>query len=231
MQPLIKNIGGSLNWLPYDLNEYMIKLKEVEGLELQEDFLLSLALRFIDWIHLSEQISLSNERLSLAEEQLEQTNRMYNSNLVDKVDVIRAEDAVLNAKLVILQLESMWKALQTELSVFAQSDQLNTLNPQYELYSLIELPDADESLEKLNSQARILMPFFILQEQLEHRRRGFEDQMLPELNLNISAGVYGQDEEFVESLKMIHPNVEVSLELIIPSGYNREEAQKEKIEK
>lgn len=45
-------------------------------------------------MNIRELVAISTERLALAEEQLQTTNRMFRSNLVDRVDVLRAEDAV-----------------------------------------------------------------------------------------------------------------------------------------
>ena len=91
--PLKKNLE-QLARLGYDVQEYTVKAKEVEILENQESFLVEPATLFIDWAYALELVDIYQQRLGLAEEQLATTNRMFRSNLIDKVDVLRAEDAI-----------------------------------------------------------------------------------------------------------------------------------------
>jgi outer membrane protein TolC len=230
IQPLIKNIGGRLQRLGYDLNRYNIKASEVRAAESGEDFLLDLAVRFIDWTHYTEQIRLGRERLELAQEQLEQTEKRYRANLVDRVDVIRAEDAVRSAEQGLIELEARWKAKQAELAVIAQSEAVYGSVPQHELYLLEELPSLEESEIRLKERARVLEPFKIAQAQLEQTRWGYEQEMRPELTLTVSGALKGSDQEFAESLKMKHPDFHVDLELKVPAEYRGQSSKIEKVE-
>jgi len=228
-QPLLKNLGGKLYRLGYDLSQYTVKSDEVLALENQEGFLLNLATKFIDWSHYGEQIRLSKERLALAEEQLAQTTKRFSANLVDRVDVIRAEDAVRSADQGIIQQEAQWKAMQAGLAVVAQSDEINRLSPKHDLYALQSLPDIEASTAKLMSQARLLQPISILERQLEHQRKGTEAKMQPELNLTVKGSLLGSDESFAESIVIKHPDLHVDLELRVPTDYQTEKATIEKI--
>ena len=122
------------------MSDYTIEFTEVQARENKEDFLLGIASRYLDWVELTEVIDIAKERLSLAQEQLGQVEKRFNANLVDKVDVLRAEDAVRIAEQTILQLESLWKATQAELAVTAGSDAIYKKSPSYDIYALEDLP-------------------------------------------------------------------------------------------
>ncbi len=221
IQPLLKNLGGVLYRLGYDLNKYNIKTSEVEAVESDEEFLLDVALRFIDWLHYSEQIYLNRERLELAQEQLAQTTKLFQANLVDRVDVIRAEDAIRSSQQGLIQLESQWKAKQAELAVIAQNGDIYRSAPRHELYELETLPSLEESSKRLKQRARVLEPLRLAQAQLDHSKWGYQQEMKPDLTLTLSGSIKGSDSEFVKSLEIIHPDLHVDLELKVPTHYQQ----------
>ena len=222
IQPLLKNIGGDLYRLGYDLNQYNIKASEVQAIESGEEFLLVVGLRFIDWMHFSEQIYLNRERLELAQEQLAQTTKRFKANLVDRVDVIRAEDAIRSSQQGLIQLEAQWKAKQAELAVISQSEDIYSSAPRHGLYELETLPSLEESSNRLRERARVFEPLRIAQTQLEHSKQGYRLEMKPELTLTVSGSLKGSDGEFVQSLEMVHPDLHVDLELKVPSLYKQQ---------
>ncbi|MFQ5885595.1 MAG: TolC family protein, partial [Thermoplasmata archaeon] len=167
-QPLLQNLGGRLDRLNYELGQYAVGFTETQALENQEGFFLDMGRRFLDWVLLSEQSRIANERLSLAEEELKQTNRKRAANLVDRVDILRAEDAVRIAKQGVVLLESQRKSKQAELAVLAQSQELYDMRPEFDLYALEVLPDPDEAASLLKEKSRILKALAIRREQLSH---------------------------------------------------------------
>lgn len=66
--------------------------------------------------------------------------------------------------------------------------------------------------------------------QLARSRKGCEDQMLPELTLNLNGTLKGNDDEVAESLKIKYPDSDVDLELRIPSLYQGEKSKIEKVD-
>jgi len=229
-QPLLKNLGGKLDRLGYELSGYGINLAEVQALENQENFMLELSTRFLDWVHLSEMVEISEERLKLAEEQLAQVQKRYKANLVDRVDVLRGEDAVRGAEQGLLQFRAKWKARQAELAVLVQSGEIYEKSPDFELYALEDLPEMEESVSALKARSRLLGTFQILKSQLVHQRAGLLEQKRPELNLTLSGGLAGQDEEFVSSLEITKPDAAVSLEFKALLGNRGIKAKIEKID-
>ena len=215
-QPLLQNFKGKLDRLDYELSGYTVNFTELQAFENQEGFLLDLGIRFLDWVLHSEQIQISNERLRLAEEELQQTKRKRAANLVDRVDVLRAEDAVRIAKQNIVLIESQWKAKQAELAVLAQSQELYNQSPEFDLYNLEALPPLDEAVSRLKEQSRLLQALVIRREQLSHLREGFVEMSRPQLFLNVSAGLQEGDDGFGGSLLLDKPYLAVSLNFSYP---------------
>jgi outer membrane protein TolC len=209
--PLLQNYNGKLDRLEYELSDYDIDFTEVQTLENQEGFLVDLAGRFLDWVLLTEQKRISEERKLLAEEELERTVKKRKSYLVDQVDVLRAEDAVRIAEQNVVLVESQWKALRAELSVLCQSEDMCQKSPQFDLYNIEQLPSPEEARRQLRSQSRILSTLNIRRDQLLHLREGYEEQSRPQLLLNLGAGLQGGDDQFGDALKLDKPDMSVSL--------------------
>ena len=228
--PFLQNSKGKLDRLAYELSDYTIDLTEVGALENKEDFLLDAATRFLDWVYYTEAIKIAEERLSLAEEQLEQTTKKLKANLVDKVDVLRAEDSVRISEQALIQLESQWKAKQAELAVLAVTDEIYERIPLYDLYSLEQLPKKEEAVSTLKAQSRLLKTFDILRKQLIHQRDGLEEQARAQLDFTVSGGLYGRDEDFMRSLEIYRPDASVSLVYSKPLGNRAVKAKIEKID-
>lgn len=215
-QPLLQNYGGALDRLAYELSEYDIDFTEVQIFENQEGFLADLAGRFLDWVLLSEQRRIAEERKLLAEEELERTVEKRRSYLVDQVDVLRAEDAVRIAEQNVVLVESRWKALRAELSVLCQSEDMCQKSPRFDLYQLEKLPSPEEAREQLREQSRILRTLIIRRDQLLFLRDGYQEQTRPQLFLNVGAGLQGGDDQFGDALILDKPDMSVSLTFRYP---------------
>ncbi len=217
-QPLLQNYGGTLDRLSYELSDYAVDFTKLQALENQEEFVLDLGMRFLDWTLLSEQNRIAKERLALAEEQLRQIERKWVANLVEKVDVLRTEDAVRIVQQALVLLESQWKAQQAELAVLAQSQELYTRSPEYDLYKIESLPEPDEAVLQLRERSRLLEALNARREQLAHLRTGFAETSRPQLFLSIGAGLQRGDEEFTNSFELDRPDVLVALDFRYPLG-------------
>ena len=217
-QPLLQNFRGKLDRLYYELGEYDVASAETEALETEEGFLFDVAARFLDWVLLSEQSRIAAERLRLANEQLEQTTRMRRANLVDQVDVLRAEDAVRIAEQTLVLIESQFKAKRAELAVLSQSEGLYKRSPEFDLYRLETPPPVDEAISRLKEHSRILQILSTRREQLSSLLDGFAETTRPQLLLNVAAGLQGGDEDFDQSLELDKPDLSVSLGFSYPLG-------------
>jgi outer membrane protein TolC len=211
-QPLLKNLGGVLDRLGYELAREGLEATEIQSLENRELFLLDAGSRFLDWVLLQEQVRIAAERLSLAEEQLAQVERRYSANLVDRVDVLRAQDAVRSAEQGRLQRMSLYKARQAELAVLAQDPKLYERVPEFDLFATVDLPGPDADLAALKSDSRLLLPLHTAVALLARQRTGLVEQARPLLALTVAGGLAGADSaDYLSSWELTEPDVTVSL--------------------
>jgi outer membrane protein TolC len=214
--PLVRNRSGFLDRLQFELKQFDIDFSEAQALENQEDFLAIWAVRFLDWVFLTEQRRIVAERLSLSEEELARTKRKREANLVDQVDVIRAEDAVRIGTQNQVLVESQWNAIRAELAVLAQDENIYEASPAFNLYEIIELPALEDAMSQWQGASRIIESLNIRLEQLAYTRQGFVEQSRPDLWLVAEVNTKNSDELIGESLVMDKPDAAVSLQFSVP---------------
>jgi len=207
-----------LDRLQYDLKQFDIDFSEVQALENVEEFLANSAAKFLDWVFLTEQKKIVSERSRLSEEALARTRKKRAAHLVDEVDVIRTEDAVRIAKQNQVFVESQWNALQAELAVFSQNDELYHVGPEFDLYQVEELMPLEEAISQLKDSSRLIEPIEIRLRQLEYARKGFEETLKSELSLVAQFNIKNADEGLVSSLIMDKPDALVGLQFGFPFG-------------
>lgn len=215
-QPLIQNYKGVLNRLGYNLGQYSIEMAVQQAIENKENFVQSMALRYIDWALMAEQIEITKKRLELAEKQLERTQRMRDANLIDKVDVFRAEDAVRAAQQSLVLLESQEEAVREELSVIISCEKLCHSRPDFDLYAIEVMPDLKVIGDSIRENSRLIE---IMQKQTElliRERENYVEMNKPILNFDLSAGLNKADGDFAESWLLDRPELSVSL-IYIPN--------------
>jgi hypothetical protein len=223
--PLKKNLE-QLARLGYDVQEYTIKAKEVEILENQESFLVEPATLFIDWAYALELVDIYEQRLELAEQQLGTTNRMFRSNLIDKVDVLRAEDAIRLSQQAIFEYQSLAKSIQAVLATLSDTAGIYDDKPDFDFYSFVELPGAGEAASRGKTNTRLKEPLGFLIEQLRYQSEAFGEREKATLDLFLEAGVYGPQDALVDSLKIIHPQATIGLSYSPATGVEQVEAER-----
>lgn len=215
-QPLMKNKGGALDRLEYDLKDYDIRSAEILALEAEEEFLAEAAAAFLDWVFLTEQNEITRERLELSREELRRTIRKRDAYLIDEADVIRAEDATRFWEQNLVLGEARWEALRAELAVLAQSDALLTATPSYDLDATAAVPTLAEASEVLARDSRIVRDLQVRVEQLRLLRGGYEETARPELALVAELSSKGADDSFFESFVLDKPGATLALQLGLP---------------
>ena len=214
--PLLKNRGGILDRLSYDLKEFDIDVAAIRSRENKEIFLTSVAGDFITLVFLLEQEHIIGERLSLSLDELDRTKRKREANLVDQVDVIRAEDAVTIARETLVLVKSRRKAVQAQLAILAQWDDMNELNPSFDLYEQPMLPPLDAELERLSGASRLLQSIQVRKEQLHVVLDAYEHTRLPDLYLTVEANTKNFDDDFGTSLEMDKYDLLLGLAFTVP---------------
>jgi outer membrane protein TolC len=222
--PLLRNRGGALDRLEYELSGYDIDLSDVTAIERQEDFVLDVALRFVRWALLEEQRRIAADRLALAEEELDRTRRQRAARLVDEADVLRAQSAVHLTQAVLRNIEAAWESARAALAVLASSDEALGEGPDFDLYEIpAEIPGAAE-MEGALVRSRLVRAIDIQRRQLSRLEAGNAEVARPELALNLSGALLGGDEAMGASFALDHPDIGVGLELRYPIGNRTAEA-------
>lgn len=229
-QPLLKNRGGTLDRLEFDLAKYSVDMARLNSVENQELFILAVALKFMDWVLLSEKREIARRRLALANDQLRQVKKKRKANLVDEVDKLRAVDSKEIARANLLLAEAAWKALQAELAIFAGSDGLYKKKPAFDIYAtgLPEHLNIDDT--KLLLGSRVLGALTSRIEQLERERNALLSTKKPELSLDASVAVKGGADTLTSSVGSDGTDATLSMNFAYPLGNRSASAGVERIE-
>ncbi|MFQ5677370.1 MAG: TolC family protein [bacterium] len=214
--PLLKNRSGFLDKFQFKLKQFDIDFSEVVALENQEDFLASLAGKFLDWAFFVEQIKIVTERSKLSEVELARTQRKRAANLVDQVDVIRAEDAVRISKQNLVLVGSQLQAVRAELAVLSQSSGLNTAEPEFDLYGVIELPPLETATGQVKENSRIIKAIDFRLQQIGYNRQGFEETMKADLSLVAQFNTKNANTALGESFVLDKPDWLLGLQFRVP---------------
>jgi outer membrane protein TolC len=214
--PLLRNRGGVLDRLSYDLKSFDIDVAEIEARENEEAFLAEASGKFIAWALLVEQERIVGQRLSLSLDELERTKRKREANLVDQVDVIRAEDAVILARESLVLVSSQRKALQAELALFCQWYDLKSMEPAFDLYATADLPPLESVLLGLEEESRLIRAVGTRMEQLDVVIEGYRHTLLPDLYLTMEANTKNFDDDLGASLELDKYDVLIGLALSCP---------------
>lgn len=217
-QPLMQNYRGRLDRLEFELGKFAIDISRASARENKENFILDLSIRFLDWYFLDEQRRIVNERLNLAHELLQRVKKRRAAFLVDRIDVLRAEDAVSIARQNMVLIESQYKAKGAELATLTNSDELTVMHPILDLYGIDTLPGIDDMVDSLSEKSELLKLLAINREQLLMFLGGYEELARARLFLNIGAGLAGGDSEFDNSLEITNPGISISLAYRRPIG-------------
>lgn len=228
--PLLRNKGGVLDRLEYELAAYAIDFTEVQSTENQEDFLLDMGFAFLDWVLLKEQLNINEERLRLAEEQLASSRDKYDAHLIDKVDVLRQEDAQRIAKQNVVFSQSQVSAKQTELTVLVQSPELSESQPEHDINSMVSLEEVEQTISRLDAESRVLEAFNVLEDQLTLKMSGLSNQTRPQLDLNLGTILIEDDESYGKSFGVDNPSLFVGLQFTYPLGNHTSKADIKKSE-
>jgi outer membrane protein TolC len=221
---LIRNYKGKLDRLQYDLAAYTIDVTEMQAMENQEKFLFDIGNKFLDWVLYFQQRKIAEERLELARRQLEQSEAKFEANLVDKVDVLRSEDAVRKARQNLVLIESRITAQKAELAVLAKNQSITDKEPAYDLFQLKDLPSIDMAYNDALIRSRMVNTLKVRQDQLEENLEGFKEIGEPTLDLGLGAGLKGGDRQFGESIVLDKPDFMASLLFTKPLGNTSAEA-------
>jgi len=216
--PILKNKGGVLSRLDYELQGFNIDVVEINAQENQENFLAQIAERYIDWVLESERLRISESRLHLAEQEYKLIRKKLHAGLSARVDELRAKDAVINAEQALLKARSDWMAVKVELAAQADYSDLLESMPVFDLYQIKKIPLEKDALEELRSYSRLLKSIDLQLERLSKQQHGFEEQKKPDLDVVLGGGLRSEDRRFSDASTFDKPQYFVGLEFRYPLG-------------
>ena len=217
-QPLLENAGGAVERTEYEALEYVVDATELTAIENQESFLFDLGTRYIDWVLLTEKELIAEERLELSGDELELVQERREANLVDEVDVLRAEDQVRIARQELLLIQSELKALSAALNILAQGIDFSRLKPAFKLYDTASLPASEQAYEDYRNRSRTLAALEFQRQELLRRKTGDRESARPSLDLNLGLGLRSGDPRFGNSFDMNRADYTLGLSFSHPLG-------------
>lgn len=216
--PLLKNRGGVLSRLAYELQAYEVDVAAIQADEVQEDFLAQRALAYLDWVWLHEQYRIANNRLLLAEEELQRSQQKRRARLAAEVDVLRAQDAVITAQQARQRIAAQHQALQIWLATESGDETLPQATPAFDLYRTDAPPSLDEVLATMTIESRLLKAIDLRLGQAQQELDGLENQTRPELDLVLGAGLASEHPDFNDSYDLDQPQYSIGFNFRYPLG-------------
>jgi len=227
--PLMKNKNGVLSRLDYELQGFNIDINRLASEEKQEDFLEHQGGLFLDWVLLKEQLQIADNRLTLAQVEMKRIKEKQGVGLADEVDVLRAKDAIINARQNRSLILSQLKSLQAELATLSGLEYIVKGKPDFDLYRIKDMPDVREVLNNLQHHSRLLGAIDAQLQQLSHQQIGFRNQTQAELNLVVSGGLSSENGRFTQSNRFDQPQYAFGLEYRLPFGQRTANADVAKV--
>ncbi len=204
--PLLKNKNGILTQHPFQLEKETLTRLTVQLFNSTEHFVLSAIEKYLEWVHLHERNKLTQKQLDVATKSLKLLKRKYRDNLIEKLDVLRQEDAIRSIKHEQLSIQASITSTTAGLALLSNKDP--------ELFSLPELSlntpiPINKTLTFSATKAARLFEsktkFTKLQQQqlLETKKSN--------LDLGLTYGILSGDDSFSDSLNFDKHDQRVSL--------------------
>lgn len=227
IQPLLKNRGGALDRMEFDIQGFKVEQSALSAKENQENFLLTMALRFLDWRLLLEEQTIASQRFALAKLDLAKTRERLEDNLIDPVDYYRAEDAVISIEQTLRRIESQLDAVEVELSQQTGMDLTNDEHPEIEMTS-----DTSSAVKidiaALIPKSRTLAWYDLQLKQLEREQTGLASSRKSELDLIVFGNLKDGAEMYDDATGFDHLGAGVALSFRYPIANQRARSDMER---
>lgn len=213
-QPLLKNRGGGQDRLAADVREITARAERLRSRENEEDFLLRLAGRYLEWRLQDQELLVAEDRAVLAQGQLDFIMRRRLENQAAQVDVLRARSDQNSVAQAVRRARLSRDAVAAELAVLAQWPAMPTAVDE-DLFATNDL-----AMVGVNVPAglRVLDIFEFEADRLLREAAGLVDSERAQLDLDLSAGLSGGDATFGESASLDQPSARAALVFRYPLG-------------
>jgi outer membrane protein TolC len=223
VQPLLKNLGGAVSSASLDSALFDKHSAELKSEENREVLLLDFVFKYLDWVFLYETEKIYGERLKLAEDQLLRIRERYTAKLVDRIDVLRAEDTLNNAINNRLAAAMRLKSRITELSVLLGKD-LSDINPVFSLYAAGEKSSVLKTEPVDTQDLRVFRLASLALDKLKRQRQALLSAAKPQLDMTVQAGLNRKEQTFTEAFPPEDRDIYVSIIFSLPAGNKSAEA-------
>lgn len=214
--PLLKNKDGINDRLATDVAQLSIEKNTLDRLEQEEAFILKNLQRFIDLAYAQEQQAINENRLLLAQQELDLVNKRYAASVVEKVDVLLQEDAYQRAKQQLLQAQQDLTLLRREIAITLSFD-FDKVIAKSDLYKAYVF-DAVPLKNQLQMQSRVLKLLDLDQQILRRQLQSYQNQSQATLDLKLGLTRDGEKDNFSDSLEHQSTSWNVGLGLSYPLG-------------
>lgn len=222
---LMRNARGILDRLAFDLAAYDVDLVQIESDENQEAFLLELGSLFLDWVLLKEEVRILDTRLGIAREEVERTKRMRGDNLVEAVDVLRAEDSERLVSQARLLVYAQLRATRVQLATRMGDQSILQMAPSHDIYAMHEQLSDELIARRIRENVRPIQQLNVARDQLVRARDGFENSEQPNLTLVAGGALAEANKHYDDALLMDRPEAYLLLRWSKPLGNRTAKAE------
>jgi len=215
---LMRNARGVLDRLAFDLAGFDIDMSSIESQENQEAFLLEIGSLFLRWALLDEEVRILEVRLAIAREEVDRTTRMRADNLVEAVDVLRAEDSERFVDQTRLLVFSQLRATQVQLATRIGDPSILLMEPEHDLYATREELSDEMITVKIRENVRPIQQIDVASNQLERAKVGFKSAERSDLTLVAGGALAEANNDFDNSWLLDRPEAYVLLKWSRPWG-------------
>ena len=222
--PLKKNWKGLLYKVPYDMKEIEIEQTKLSNIESYENFIAPYALDFIDWSYYQIERAIVAQRLEIAQQSYKRNQDKQLSNLIDKVDVVSAENAIKNVELAISANSMSENALVKRLDEIIINHNLSEKTPIYDIYNIQDLPEIEDIITEFKENSRTLSSFKKSLDLMDMNMIILTEQLKPDVSITGRAGLKDSDQNYFDAILMDKPEIMLTLNYGFAGDKTKEKA-------
>ena len=207
-QPLWRNLGGNLFKYDTDIAKINEEIAQLNTQESIEGFLKSMALQFYEWAYLHRIHTLIEQREQLAKESLAHTKQRFKANLVDQLDILRAEASLKRAQQALFIAKSNIDAKTKEIARLSTLSELKGVYPSPTLFTKAQkAPSLQFNIKSLRIYKKHLDKIRLNQRSISF----FEEQNKPDIGLRLVRSTSAYNEDFDASFSPKKENFDIQI--------------------
>lgn len=205
IHPLLKNINGTLSKLGVEIATLKVEEDALKFKEAKETLLKTMIQNYIEWTFLYEENAIIANRIDLSENLLQSIRRQYEANLLNKVDVLRAEDSLNTLKEQQLIIRNKLENKGLELEILLSEKDLRKEKPTFSFYK-VNAPSKKET-----SETRTQKQLLFIQKILEKELNALKNEKKPELDLVTKVAINDGNKSSNKSLNFENNEASIAL--------------------